>query len=188
MEETYIYYHVYDGSVSSEKLTRRGLERYLEDSGKGVDRKDPDIRRRTSHGKPYFAGYPDIFHNVSHSGGWWVCAYGESENGLDLQQNADNPTEKLARRFLHPLEQEWLRDKDPSQFYRLWAYNESYLKYTGEGLARELNSFSAITLRDRTTSIGVPGLCQKEIPFPREGYWLVLTTREPHKVIIKSLI
>ena len=188
MEMTCIYYHPYDRSVPSHVLTKMGLERYLEDCHKQSQHMDPDIRKRDSHGKPYFANYKDIYHNVSHSGDWWVCAYGESEIGLDLQQNGRKDNMKLAKRFFHPLECAWLSGKEPSQFYRVWAYNESYLKYTGEGLARDLDSFSVISDPEDPVSLGVPGVWQKEIPFPAEDYWLVLTSGRPQKVELRRLL
>ena len=187
MEETYIYYHPYDGSLTSDVLTGMGLEQYLLDSHKKAEYTDSHIRRKDPHGKPWFDKYRDIFHNVSHSGKWWVCAYGESENGLDLQKNGRNDTGKLAKRFFHPLEYAWLQGKDPDQFYRLWAYNESYLKYTGEGLARDMRSFSLICDPLSSADPGMPGLWQREIPFPDKNYWLVLTAGCPQRVIIKRL-
>ena len=187
-KETYIYYHPYDRSIPSGTLTRIGLERYLQESHKRSKNTDPDIRKEASHGKPFFARYKDIFHNVSHSGNWWVCAYGESEIGLDLQKNGRNDNRKLAKRFFHPLEYEWLLGKEPVQFYRIWAYNESYLKYTGEGLARDMKSFSVISDPEDPVNLGAPGVWQKEITFPADDYWMVLTCGQPQKVKLRKLL
>ena len=187
MEVTYIYYHPYDRSVPSDTLTKMGLEQYLKESHKISQNIDPDIRKKESHGKPFFGNYKDVFHNVSHSGNWWVCAYGESEIGLDLQQNGRNDKMKLARRFFHPMECAWLSGKESSQFYRVWAYNESYLKFTGEGLARDLRSFSVVSDPEDPDSLGVPGVWQKEIHFPADDYWLVLTSGHPQKVELRRI-
>ena len=183
MNKTYIYYHLINDEKESHALTRKGLEKYLKETGLRSKNVDPCISRDEKYAKPYFKEYPQIYHNTSHSGKWWACAYGLTENGLDLQKENQARTEKIAKRFFHPDEIAWLQEKNREQFFRLWAYNESYLKYTGMGLRKGLSYFSVV----KEDGLGVEGVYQEEISFPEEGYWLVLTTKEREKVVIQSL-
>ena len=112
--------------------------------------------------------------------------------GLDLQRKENKDTDRIAKRFFHPRETAWLQDRSPDQFYRLWAYKESYLKYTGTGLVEGLDHFSVISPGSGTDDEGIremkPGakdVCQYEIPFPEKDYWMVLTTEKPVEVICK---
>lgn len=205
--ETYIYYHRFDKTMNSHDLIHMGLRQYFQAIGR-KDRLDTlTVCPGEPHKKPYFKEYPEIYHNVSHSGDWWVCAYGLTENGLDLQQEQEKKVDKIAKRFFHPREVAWLQGKEKNQFFRLWAYNESYVKYVGDGLTQGLEYFSVVPeemLESKSVSgevtskeaveenrerfvLGVEGVCQQEIPFVEEGYWLVLTTKEEEKVIVNDL-
>ncbi len=109
--------------------------------------------------------------------------------GLDLQQIRAEDKSRLAGRFFHPLETDWLSRQPTDQFYRMWAYKESYVKYTGEGLSHSLDRFCVVgRLQEdeegKTGITGAPGVCQQEIPFPDKDYRMVLTTGEPVKYII----
>ncbi len=106
--------------------------------------------------------------------------------GLDLQQVRAEDKSRLAGRFFHPLETDWLSRQPADQFYRIWAYKESYVKYTGEGLSRGLDRFSVVGRpqkegEGKTGITGVHGVFQQEIPFPEKDYRFVLTTGEPVK-------
>ncbi len=161
-----------DGGPSSHDLLRSAVEA---DLGRVVS--SFSVCRNKEHGKPYIKELPDLPFSITHSGGFWVCAVGEGEVGLDLQEVRDRETEKIARRFFHPSETAWLRSRGPDEFFRLWAAKESYVKYTGEGLTKGLDYFSVID--------GVPAF-QQEIPF-REGYFLVLTTEKEADVCLMAL-
>ncbi|MDO4977055.1 MAG: 4'-phosphopantetheinyl transferase superfamily protein, partial [Eubacteriales bacterium] len=175
----YIYYGRMDGSNSSKKMTLYGLKQYLSDSNMSEEFpwNKVTIAQASPHEKPFFKEYPKVFHNVSHSGDWWVCAYGSTENGLDLQKVAHANTRKIAVRFFHQDETSWLEGQEEEEFYRLWAYNESYVKWKGKGLTEGLSYFSVISkkkgegLRDHW-KLGVEDVCQQEIPFVEDGYYL----------------
>ena len=175
-------------------MTGRGLKEYLKEEHIPYEVPDPDIREGKPHRKPYFHACPEIFHNVSHSGEWWACAYGRIEMGLDLQRKENKDTQRIAKRFFHPSETAWLRNRPPDQFYRLWAYKESYLKYTGTGLLKGLDHFSVIPSGSEAgpedsgeMKPGAEGVCQYEVPFPEKDYWMVLTTEKPVEIICKRL-
>ena len=211
----YIYYHPLDQMTDSAELTIRGLRQYLRDLGayhsqekdlipgqdKNQDRiqdlsslvpGNVEIHRDSPQGKPYFKEYPQICHNVSHSGAWWVCAYGSAELGLDLQkieEKGRKRVDKIARRFFHIDEVTWLQGQAEEEFYRLWAYNESYVKYKGVGLTRGLDAFSTVRFIDGHAEplLGADGVCQQEIPFVEGGYYMVLTSREKEEVCLRAL-
>ncbi|MBR5047649.1 MAG: 4'-phosphopantetheinyl transferase superfamily protein [Eubacterium sp.] len=189
-EKIYIYICPFPKGTGSGLLTVRGLEEYRKEEDLPEGPEDPEIREGSPHKKPYFQACPEIFHNVSHSGDWWACAYGKEEVGLDLQRKEKKDTKKLAERFFHPREIAWLKDRPDDQFYRLWAYKESYLKYTGTGLVEGLDHFSVIPSgygKAGEMKPGAEGVCQCEIPFPDKDYWMVLTTEKPREIICRLL-
>ncbi|MGI5970978.1 MAG: 4'-phosphopantetheinyl transferase family protein [Oscillospiraceae bacterium] len=104
------------------------------------------ITSKTASGKPFFTRLPDVHFSVSHSGGYWACAFGPSPVGLDLQIHRECDAMKLSRRFFHPDEDAFLlgRGYKFEDFFYIWAAKESFVKYTGEGIARGLDSFSVV--------------------------------------------
>lgn len=97
------------------------------------------------HGKPYLAGVMSpLFFNLSHSGDYIVCVLSDSEVGIDIEQHKECRM-RVAYRFFHPKEVSFLEKmagkEQDSLFYRYWAAKESFLKYTGTGLAGSLSSF-----------------------------------------------
>jgi len=193
-EKIHIYICPFPRGTVSGQLTVKGLEKYLKEEQIPYEVPDPDIREGKPYRKPYFHACPEYFHNVSHSGDWWACAYGRVEMGLDLQRKENKDTARIAKRFFHPRETAWLQDRSPDQFYRLWAYKESYLKYTGTGLLKGLDHFSVIPSgseegRSEAGEIkpGAEHVCQYEIPFPVKDYWMVLTTEKPVEIKVKCI-
>ena len=97
------------------------------------------------YGKPYPKGAEDVHFSLSHSGEWAVCALSDNPVGCDIEamRNADM---RIAKRFFAPEEYEYLnsiRDdgRRTEAFFRLWTLKESYIKCTGEGISRPLDSF-----------------------------------------------
>jgi 4'-phosphopantetheinyl transferase len=86
--------------------------------------------------------------NLSHTRGFVACAitFG-SEIGIDVETLARNPAGlDIAEHFFSPSEVAILRgvapDRQRDTFFRLWTLKEAYIKATGEGLSRPLDSFS----------------------------------------------
>jgi 4'-phosphopantetheinyl transferase len=104
------------------------------------------------YGKPYLKDRKDFFYNLSHSGRYVVMAWGSSEVGIDVQEHrAGTDLRALAAYGFAPDEYAYVFRCDtqiPQRFYDIWTAKESYLKYTGEGLRKELNSFSVLTPED----------------------------------------
>lgn len=103
---------------------------------------------RMSDGKPYIRNRPDFHYNLSHSGDLVVLAYGSTELGVDVERIRSNvDAEGIARRFFTLQEQQILKEgtSDGRQrFFELWTKKESYLKYLGTGLKKDLRSFSVL--------------------------------------------
>lgn len=181
-----IYYSVYEKSMDSHALLKKALQDYFDRNALPIGLDKMVITKDSEHGKPYLEGVPHVHFSISHSGKWWICAIDSNPIGLDLQEvpEKENNVEKLAKRFYHKRETMWLRGKSQEEFYRLWAYKESYVKYTGVGLLQGLDYFSVIPENGQV--LGVEHAFQQEIIF-KENYYLVLTSKEHCDITMKAL-
>ena len=99
---------------------------------------------KNAFGKPCIRDLPGFYYNLSHSGRYVVIAWGDTEVGVDVQQHRDRSNvTALAERFFAPDELDLVR-REPHRFYEIWTKKESYLKYTGRGLQKDLRSFSVL--------------------------------------------
>lgn len=109
---------------------------------------------RGEKGKPFIVGREDVFFNLSHSGEYVVCAVSDREIGVDIEKRAKARME-VAGRFFHEREVRVLTSlhgiKQDQLFFNYWSVKESYLKYTGMGLTRPLNSFFAMFVGERVS-------------------------------------
>ncbi len=135
-----------DGRDTDERL-QLAAERYRADHaelfGSVVD-KSSFLVARTKRGKPYFPRCPRLNVSVSHSGAYWVCALSQEAVGVDLQEHVRMEGEsvgeasirfcKMAHRFFHPVEAEFVNEDSYLRFFGVWAARESYVKYTGQGI------------------------------------------------------
>ncbi|MDO4515942.1 MAG: 4'-phosphopantetheinyl transferase superfamily protein [Bacillota bacterium] len=91
---------------------------------------------RTAAGKPYFPSLPALNFNISHTGGYVLCALSCRPVGVDIETIRPR-RESLPRYALSPREYadyEALGADWPA-FYTLWTRKEAWCKYTGQGLA-----------------------------------------------------
>jgi 4'-phosphopantetheinyl transferase len=84
--------------------------------------------------------------NLSHTRGLVVCALAYDEVGVDVEA-ADQRTDlAIADYYFAPEEVRFLTSTPPQEkasvFFRLWTLKEAFIKATGEGLSRPLDSFS----------------------------------------------
>lgn len=101
-------------------------------------------------GKPGLAPHlntGNLRFNLSHADGLALVALAPGrEIGVDIERNRELPdTERLAQRFFSPREREVIRQLPARQrleaFYACWSRKEAFIKATGEGLSRALDSF-----------------------------------------------
>lgn len=142
------------------------------------------------HGKPYFAPdsfFSGLYFNISNSGSYEVLAVSDEPVGIDLQRDAGlhyDPL-KMAQRWFTPEEVQLLSACESpaaqqSCFFRLWTAKEAYIKLTGEGLSRPLDSFRADL---GSGSILIPENGQEKTAaailspvFPEKGYYAAVCT------------
>lgn len=97
------------------------------------------------YGKPYLKNLPQIHFNLSHAQDLVICTIGEYSVGVDIEQERTLKMQDL-RLVLHERERDEI-DKISNErdqqilFLKLWTAKESYLKYAGIGLKRELRDF-----------------------------------------------
>ncbi len=121
---------------------------------------------KEEHGKPFIKNLPGFYFSISHSGDYVVLATSDSPVGVDVQTvNEKTGTDGIARRFFSESENRYLESiSDPEGkkqcFYRIWASKEAFVKMTGDGLYRPLESFNVdldkllIFNKDNSTVLG----------------------------------
>lgn len=111
------------------------------------------------HGKPYAVG--GRFFSVSHSGDHVAIAVDDQEIGVDVEKLPDKDYMKIAERFYHPNELEYVKTADDPKraFARIWTRKEAYLKQLGIGIATDLKAFdtTAGELSKRSMSVDLDG-------------------------------
>ncbi len=139
----YIYYlrlseqkYISDGDASEvgEWLLKRALREIF-----GLELSD-EKRAKGLHGKPYLVNHPEIQYNISHSGDFIVCAVSGVPVGIDIQEKRVVDVVKVGSKIFPNEEyREFLKSEDKQdEFFRQWVLNESYLKWTGDGLTKDL--------------------------------------------------
>lgn len=91
------------------------------------------------NGKPYFLEFPVLQYNLSHAGDYVVAAFSDEPVGIDIAERRVCK-DSLIRRCLTETEMDWLKHQEQRDeaFCRLWAGKESFVKWTGHGLRKNL--------------------------------------------------
>lgn len=96
------------------------------------------------NGKPYFPDMPGVHFNISHKGRFAAVALSSRPVGIDIENTAV-PGMHAIKKFT-PSESEWvLRQDSEIRFAVVWTRKEAYLKYTGAGLTRPLDSVDVLS-------------------------------------------
>jgi 4'-phosphopantetheinyl transferase len=84
--------------------------------------------------------------NISHTRGFVACAIARHEIGVDVEASDRQTDFDIADRFFAPEEAQLVKSAPPEGracvFFRFWTLKEAFIKATGEGLRRPLDSFS----------------------------------------------
>ncbi len=87
-----------------------------------------------------------LHYNISHTHGLAACAIAAHDIGIDVERSDRTIDLGIARDYFAPEEVQILNSAPPSQknniFFRFWSLKEAFIKATGEGLSRRLDSFS----------------------------------------------
>lgn len=97
------------------------------------------------HGKPFLHGRGDFHFSFSHSGKYIALVCSRENAGIDIERK-DRGNEKIARRYFTGGEYSRIYGNTGQNlsFAEVWTSKEAYIKYTGEGLSRGLNTFSVL--------------------------------------------
>lgn len=115
--------------------------------------------RYNQYGKPFLVDSPVMF-NLSHSGGWGVCAVTRSLSvGVDLEAlDAGLDYQPLARRFFSAAETAWLQGTPENRrrrnFFRLWTRKEAWLKGQGGGFSESTVALDPVHIGGRAGCAG----------------------------------
>lgn len=116
---------------------------------------------KTQKGKPYLRDFPDIFFNISHCDGLVVCAVGNSEQGVDAEPIKPVRKNVVARCFSENEQKQLAVSKNPDLlFTRLWTLKESYVKFTGTGIAVDMCKIEFNLEKDIDFSLDKAGFTQ----------------------------
>jgi 4'-phosphopantetheinyl transferase len=127
--------------------------------------------------------------NLSHSRGLVAAAVSHRHDiGVDVERSDRAPLfGNIARRYFTPDEVALLRadaaDGGRDAFFRLWTLKEAFIKATGEGLRRSLQSFAfaldpiAVTFPAGTPAGGEPGRWQFFQARPTETHVVATAVR-----------
>jgi 4'-phosphopantetheinyl transferase len=104
---------------------------------------------RRPFGKPELAAScacSGLRFNLSHTRGFVACAIAYDDVGLDVEASDRKMDFAIANRYFAPEEARLVAAAPPAQkaflFFRFWTLKEAFIKATGEGLRRPLDSFS----------------------------------------------
>lgn len=131
---------------------------------------------RGPHGKPLCRSGP-VCVNVSHAGDWVLGGVSAGPIGVDIEtRRCISPA--LCDKVCCPAEKRYVTAPggDPTdRFLRLWTAKEAYVKYTGEGISRAMNT---VPVADET------GLFDRVGGVPLRtwqtaAYWAALVGEEP---------
>lgn len=128
-------------------------------------------RAKGEHGKPFFTLQPGIYYNISHSGDYVACILADQQVGLDIQQHKEVSYERILKRMVPPdlAEKILALDNPKEEFFKQWVLREAYIKWTGEGLSRDLRT------------IPMDEAWHQRLPF-KEGYSAAVWMADPHEI------
>ena len=92
-------------------------------------------------GKPTIRGHADIHFNLSHCAKAVACVVADRPVGIDVEETC-RYKDNLARYAMNDEEYDQITHSDNPDltFTKLWTMKEALLKYTGEGLRRDIKT------------------------------------------------
>lgn len=139
--EELVFQNRSDDYIISRSILRKILAQYLGGAPESVS-----LELNTT-GKPYLTSSRYYF-NLSHSNDLFICGITwDTPIGIDLQHiYSISNIDTLIRNYFSPEEQQIVNSVIDSRiqdlFFTIWTAKEAYLKGTGEGFQRPVNSFT----------------------------------------------
>ena len=106
---------------------------------------------RTPFGKPYIDNHEGWHFNVTHTDGLIAIATFGRPIGIDAEK-MKQPDLNISKRFFTRREHEYItssKEEMNKRFFEVWTKKEAYMKCTGEGLHRSLNSFDVFDIESK---------------------------------------
>lgn len=139
-------------------------------------------------GKPYLKEMPDVYFNLSHSGGYVSCAIADVPVGVDIQKKS-MVRSRIAERFFTSADNERLsvcsEEEREDLFFRMWSIKESYIKLTGQGMRQGFDSFEIDWSHGRILEKGkdnVSAYFEEQIHLPE--YSFCVCSHKPEQEVI----
>ena len=139
------------------------------------------FRREIAGGRPELVGETALRFSLSHTRSLVACAVSnEDALGLDVESLERSAAGlEIAQSFFAPAEVALVQQFGQEGFLRLWTLKEAFLKATGDGLRRPLNSFS-FSLDPIELDDGEDGSAWRFAQFtPLAGHLLAVALRRP---------
>lgn len=120
--------------------------------------------KKTGHGKPYLADYPELAFNLSHTADRVMIAVArQCQLGVDIEicKPRHNLSGLVEKCFSEEEAAYWSQLPEPQKnqaFYRFWTRKEAFVKATGRGIALGLNR-CVINSENFAEFLRVPELC-----------------------------
>lgn len=154
--------HISQYRIAEKRLEKMNRYRYEEDKKRclcggilfsemcdrmGIAPKDRELATGP-HGKPYLRNVKNRYFNLSHAGEYVVCAYGDCDLGIDVEQSSRiQLSDRALNKICTEEENEYicLSGTDESErrrrICRIWTMKEAMMKMWGTGFAMSPKSF-----------------------------------------------
>lgn len=140
------------------------------------------------HGKP-IVNSTNVHFNLSHSGSYAVCVYGDLPLGVDIQKIKEQIPKHRAR-ILSPEEEAYLSCSEEAEkrFYSLWARKEAVGKWDGRGLRLPFQSLSFVENGEISDEILFEGKKLYIHEVPLDGYALCICSgKKENEIILEEI-
>lgn len=118
----------------------------------------PELIGANKHGKPEVAELNSHF-NISHSNGYTVLAIDEKPVGVDVQSDDGRNISHIIEKYANKSEKAELAKMNEIEqrehFFKIWSLKESYAKWLGTGLFKDLMKLDMAEVKTNFFSIKI---------------------------------
>lgn len=135
-----IYYFETKG-LNKDRISEIGYDFVFKIAKDEYGLKEPPTLSLSENGKPYFKDLPDFHFNISHSKNLLAIAFSNAPVGVDIEKHREINL-RIAERYFCETEKQYVND--PVSFFYVWTRKEAYLKKSGDGIKKRLDSFCVL--------------------------------------------